>query len=1060
MANTKREAALKFKMEETEQFLSQVREIEGALIRVRALAGDVGTGGSAGAASIGASGGLIGGGSFIPAGSGATFAAGSDPAMPLAAPPGGSPQQQLVGGVSSGVPYGWRMTSAGVMVPSGYGGGHAGHAQQGGTLPVGTTPAMPALPPPTTSGMGATGKPAVDGPIDAQFRVLGGGARSILGNILPGDLGVMGRMMGAGAALAVPTYLAGRYLQTQWDVGVERAVTHQSGALITPEMEAQWRSRARLGWLPFVGEPLNRWVGARATLEGQISTIDEHIALTGGDSSIRSMIYPRRVNRLLMGATGWNVNPVNGARDRLRGLDSALSLNPALGMVDGGADAALGEIFDLFKGMRYGAPLLQQEMADRWREPQFGMARINATLRTLSGKASGYLGDQELETMREYFRATGDTHGWATVRKAIVARKVGMASRLPTREYLDRVGAWDDPAYPNAMNVIPHGEGHKSEAATTASVARLGGIQEGRLAWAGYRMSRASELEARGIDGEVPFNERGRAMGQMALAIEKQHQIVAVAAREYEAHPGNYALWTNLANARTKYEKMMTDRLALGNERAMAYLTSQSEQWRSYAGVEELEGRSPEKGMLGEARLYRDVLAQPEAYYGRGLSDRQRWAMEQKARGLEVGGWQAGHRWQQSVFSAGSSTWQSELQGMLTTGKTGPELGKALENVEANVKARLDDVNKMIDEAITKGLGAGVTAPLAAESAGLRSQLAGLAIQKITLPLEQAMRVSGAYAGGYGTVAGVQTMMMGSRVAVGAGLQSVAQLEQTAASAVEKYQQLKASGAGPAVVAQAWQEAAQAQGVVAQSRMGLAQYQPSPGLSERLGQAEFAQSVLTRTFGSRGSVRAMARERAGALDEMSRDLMRQMQTVLPTIPPEQRPAVEHAFRQQLRDIQLQQVSVQQELEQGWMERLVSANWNAPGTASLVENEFNYAGAVMRHGIKARHMGATSDDLLRYQRQPLGAFSYGGAGKFGTPLGFASSALSGVTDMPMSSAPGAAVAPPAAGGSTIRVEVIVRSADGKQLGVGEGLVQQKDLVVMQNYAPMRVTAQMA
>ena len=377
----------------------------------------------------------------------------------------------------------------------------------------------------------------------------------------------------------------------------------------------------------------------------------------------------------------------------------------------------------------------------------------------------------------------------------------------------------------------------------------------------------------------------------------------------------------------------------------------------------------------------------------------------------------------------------------MVLGRTGPDLEKALGNIVGYVTQRLQDVDKAILEATQRGYGPGITAPLAAESATLRAQLDGLRIQQATLPIQQAMRVSGALAGGWGTVAGAQTAFLGSYGATASSLQSVAYLEKTAASASEQYERLKSvPGVGGAVLAEAWQEATQAHGALAQARLGLAGFSPSPETAERLGAAEYGQGVLSRTFASRGSVRGMVRERMGALDQMASELTAQMQRVLPSIPAAQRPAVEHAFNEQLRQIGLQQVSAQQELEQGWMERLTAANWNMPGSASLVLNELNFAGAVMKHGIRGRHLGATSQDLMRYQQQPLGGTSYGGAGRFGTPLGFVSSALSGITQM--SGAPDLAGAAPPVGGAgvpTTRTEVVIRIVDERGAELGRGTV---------------------
>ncbi len=330
-----------------------------------------------------------------------------------------------------------------------------------------------------------------------------------------------------------------------------------------------------------------------------------------------------------------------------------------------------------------------------------------------------------------------------------------------------------------------------------------------------------------------------------------------------------------------------------------------------------------------------------------------------------------------------------------------------------------------------------------------RSQQALLPVRQIDTEYGLRARPWAAYAGAYGEQASVQEAAGGSRKALPSRLQSISMADMLAGVSGDRYEALrKTPGVGAALLAEAWEEKTGKESDVKRKYLSLGNYTPPPELEERLRQAEFGQSVLQSTMTARGSVRAMARERMGAAEEEMADLMRYRSRVLSQIPAELRPSVELQLNDQMRGLQMKRVAAQQELEQGWLERLVANVWNQPGNFSLVANEFNYAGAVMR-GVKGRHLGSTSEDLDYYRDQAFGYATLGGSGRFGSPRQFAENALSGVTDVALGlpftlgprrmsgGASGSLSAPPvgagASPGSTIRVEVVVMDKNGGVLG---------------------------
>jgi len=348
-----------------------------------------------------------------------------------------------------------------------------------------------------------------------------------------------------------------------------------------------------------------------------------------------------------------------------------------------------------------------------------------------------------------------------------------------------------------------------------------------------------------------------------------------------------------------------------------------------------------------------------------------------------------------------------------------------------------------------------------------QAQVQMLPFQQIEARYGLAMRAPSAIAGGLGMAAGIAAIAGGTGAAAPMLIGAATSMQNVAAIASAKAEEIaRTPGAGPALIAEAWQGAQAAAAQAAQSWLSTADYTQPPALRETMAQARFAENVLTSTFGARGSVRAMARQRQDAAREMIANLTRYRDTMLPHIPTNLRGAWLHQINEQIRANASEWVAAQQELEQGWLERVISTQWNAPENASLVLNEFSYAGAVMRGGIAARHLGATSQQLDYYRRQPSTFYAYGGAyggaGKFGTPLGFIESALSGVTDIPSTAmlpglplSGGASPVGPSAGlgappaNNVLRVEIVLVDNNGSMLGTVQRTIDDAQRPINEN-----------
>jgi len=336
-----------------------------------------------------------------------------------------------------------------------------------------------------------------------------------------------------------------------------------------------------------------------------------------------------------------------------------------------------------------------------------------------------------------------------------------------------------------------------------------------------------------------------------------------------------------------------------------------------------------------------------------------------------------------------------------------------------------------------------------------RAQLALMPFQQEQQRYALAVRPLAAYGAGLQAAGAITTLAGGTLAALPETLGGLAMLGAQLTQAqrhLEAMQQLAAQtpGGAPALVAEAWQGYQQARYAVAQGVMAATQYQPAPGLLERLEQAQFGERVLASTMTARGSIRAMARERMQTADEMMEQLARQRDAVLAVTPPEMREQVAHLFGRQMRALAMERVSAQQELEQGWLERVVSSVWNAPENVDLVLNAYNYAGAVMRGGVRARHLGSTSADLDYYRMQAINYYTYGGAGRFSTPLSFLENALSGVTEMGgeelrlpplgraalLGSAPPQSPLPGMGGTQTINLNITIQDPSGAILGAAQ------------------------
>ena len=168
-----------------------------------------------------------------------------------------------------------------------------------------------------------------------------------------------------------------------------------------------------------------------------------------------------------------------------------------------------------------------------------------------------------------------------------------------------------------------------------------------------------------------------------------------------------------------------------------------------------------------------------------------------------------------------------------------------------------------------------------------------------------------------------------------------------------------------------------------QARLQTAVVPMSAQMREQFSNVQTALGVATTTFAGYADIRGLLAAQLGLIQRRIAEIQ--------AMPPAETPAVQAARTQEINQLVLQAAAVQQQLEMGWMDRLISQVWNAPGSFNLVASGFTRREASLFYGVLNRAFGgsaAASD----FWRREVPAFYTSLIGRTGTPAGFMETAM--------------------------------------------------------------------
>ncbi len=141
------------------------------------------------------------------------------------------------------------------------------------------------------------------------------------------------------------------------------------------------------------------------------------------------------------------------------------------------------------------------------------------------------------------------------------------------------------------------------------------------------------------------------------------------------------------------------------------------------------------------------------------------------------------------------------------------------------------------------------------------------------------------------------------------------------------------------------------QGQVAQGNLGIAQAQlslantPLPmGMQTRLQGLETEGALMGLTMSRSGSMRKNLRAIYSALGDQIRFLESERDSAISGLSPGLSESAKYQWNERISGLQIRQAQIQNQLESGWQEKLVSTMWGMPGRATGIMHSFNYMGA--------------------------------------------------------------------------------------------------------------------
>jgi hypothetical protein len=331
----------------------------------------------------------------------------------------------------------------------------------------------------------------------------------------------------------------------------------------------------------------------------------------------------------------------------------------------------------------------------------------------------------------------------------------------------------------------------------------------------------------------------------------------------------------------------------------------------------------------------------------------------------------------------------------------GPELQAGLGYQQQALVAQANLAYQRWQDAVARfGPGSEMALQAQAQYSAVAAEVLAWPAQRLQTWMAGEQRIPAAAMGAGAAIGARERVAYGMLGALPAARQEIAAAYGLAQVAGAAYQQAATQRLGPQVqweLYQGWQQAlTSAQSTTLQA---LAPALPA-ATEEALAQADFQRAMLTMTWTSRGSLRQTVRQQMGASWQAVQDLAAQRDAAMREArTPEERIRLARMYNDSIRQAWMGIVSAEQQLEQGWQERIISAFWNMPQNANLALEQFNYASAVTRGGAFGRHLGATAAQMPYFERQPLFGTSYAGAGLVNVPLTFMASAFANVTSPP-------------------------------------------------------------
>lgn len=316
------------------------------------------------------------------------------------------------------------------------------------------------------------------------------------------------------------------------------------------------------------------------------------------------------------------------------------------------------------------------------------------------------------------------------------------------------------------------------------------------------------------------------------------------------------------------------------------------------------------------------------------------------------------------------------------------------------------------------------------------------------------MAITQAHYATYSSTAGREALLGGSLASVGSRAGGVAEqrkLRDQIKAELER-QLAKSGGVETTETARLRAQLANTELGISQDVVGMSSYAPGPGLRLKMAENDVAYQIMTRTHVAYGNVRGALGERMGLVDEQILGVRAQAKAALAQAKtPGERQAILASRAEQERALWGEKVGIQQQLESGFTERLISEVYNAPRSFSGVMSAFTRREASQF--LTVQPFGGNKEKMDYFKSK--GRLWYKGySHAMGTPDGFNEMAITGLSQAGAKEAGygfGGQLGSGGVGsvdvGGQVTIEVVVRvegGADGSSGLTGQSTVKQVNL----------------